>query len=329
MKKEFIRFRGVLDERHKFTRLPGYSVDEHTPKAKIGKSPYTVVLLGSKNEIQAKAVPEVDFESDVCLSEGEARTAFLEVDLPVLPKSVAIGLMYKDERLYEEKIPEGKPNFRKVLFRLFEGKEIPEPNLNRFGIAPDWRGQEEWLLKYGKLVQVDWENDRTSEDEFVDILILGKAGSYSEYATGLVKGSALVNIAGMQGHEIRLVVRLSNGFRSEQFIGKSYKVPALPAEMKIAEPKEGTHVFPDMPFDMRATINDPNNPDPEKSIYWTINGRLVSRGANPVLAPALKEGRHKITAVYSSGDKKIIRSVSIEVKANKAFLEWAKQAEKF
>lgn len=329
MKNEWIRFRGVLDEKHRFTRLPGYSVDEQTPKAKVGKSPYKVVLLGIKNEIQAKSVPHIDFESDACVEEGEVRTAFLEVDLPVLATSVAIGLMYKDEMLYEEKIPEGKPTFRKVHFGLFEGKNIPEPSLNRYGIAPDWKGQEEWLLKYGKLVQVDWDIDQNSEDEFVDILILGKAGSYSEYATGLVKGPAMVNIAGMLGQEVNVVARVSNGFRSEQFVGKSYRVPALPIEMKIGEPKEGAQIFPGMSFDMRATIKDPNNPSPEKSIYWTIDGRLVSRGENPALAPALKVGKHKVSAIYTSGNKRLIKSVSIQVNSNKVYQQWAKQAEKF
>lgn len=329
MKNEWIKFRGVLDERNRFTRLPGYSLDEHTPKAKNGKGPYKVVILGSKNEIQAKAVPTIDFELDVCIAKGEVRTAFLEVDLPVLAKSVAIGLMYKDEMLYQEKIPDSKPSFSKVHFGLFEGKRITEPSLNKYGIAPDWKGQEEWLLKYGKLVQVEWENDRSHQDEFVDILILGESGTYTEYATGLLNGPALVNIAGIQSHEVKLVLRLSNGFRSEQFVGKSYKVPKLPVEMKIVEPKEGTQIFPGLPFDVRAIINDPENPNPEKNINWTINGRLVSTGANPFLVPALNIGNHKIEAIYSSGNTRIIKSLSVQVKSNKVHQNWIKQAEKF
>jgi hypothetical protein len=325
-----IRFNGVLDEKQNFTRFPGFTIDEHTEKAAKGKSSYRVVLLDQSKKVLFSFFPEIDFESEGCIEEGELRTSIVEADIPLKPGGETIALLFDGKTIYEEKVIKGVPQLEKITLEQFRRRKIPEPEMGDFGfaVAIDTEGAK--AMKDAKLMAVNWKVTDSNKDLHVDILLLGDSGIYGEVATDLIKGPFVMDMAGLSSSYNYVVVRASNGFQSTTMASKKIPTKTLPPRLDIIEPKDGSGIQAHTPFDLRATIHDLAVKNPEKNLVWSINGKIIQRGGNLAMASSLKPGKYRIEALYQYENRKAKSQIYIVVKQpDKAYDKWLKEAERF
>lgn len=325
-----IRFFGVIDEKQNFKRLPGYTLDEHTKSALIGKGSYKVVLQNSRKEEIASFIPEVDFDWNACPGVNETRTAIVKADIPLKQGGETIALLYNDESVYEEKVNKEIPQLKEISVKPFNGKNIPKPIFGDYGFAVMIDNEDAFTIKNAKLMAVNWEVNNQNENLHADILILGDRGIYGRVATDLIKGPFVINMAGLSSSNNRVVVRVSNGFQSVSMSSEETSSKKLPPRLDIIEPNPEKGIRAYSPFNLFARIHDPTVMNPEKRFQWRINDEIVQEGSNLALGPSLDPGKYQIKVLYISEEQEVQSQIDIQVlQPDEVYEKWLKQAERF
>ncbi len=222
----YLRFEGILDERLRFQRAPGYEVAHPQPAAGDGR--FEVVLLDTDDGVLARVRPAVDFASMPVDAPHGPRVTNVRADVPFDDQAAFLELRTDGRVLHRDRIPSRPPTLQHVVVEPDDGgSPTGPPQLTPTGSASCTTGGAR-AGRDGDRLRIEWQaSSPVGEDVTVDVLLRDGEGREHAFARGLTGDAYVADVSRARVEDVTLVLRATDGVRSTEHRAPLHLEPAV------------------------------------------------------------------------------------------------------